>query len=209
MSDDGWAKHPFPPNKHLHYSPLRRIQQHKDSDGVQHNVLVQTEEMSCGLAAATMIIDLWRHRGQPSGPSAEMRLKQIAGQFAGSMVEEDQEHKSQGPHSGHKGSRATNIEQLLLHEGIGIAAVWHRWQEKPDSDALALGRIHHRPALLLWGWYDAAGNNRQGGHFTVGARVTKTNRVVILDPWDGSLAEIERRARYKGAGMLAAAVYTG
>ena len=138
-----------------------------------------------------------------------MRLKQVAGQFSGSMVTQDQIFKSQGPGSGHGGSLATNIEQLLLHEGIGIVAVWHRWQEKAGSDALALGRIHHRPALLLWGWYDAAGNNRQGGHFTVGARVTKASKVVILDPWDGSLAEIERRARYQGAGMLDAAVYTG
>ena len=85
MSDSDWSTHPFPPNKHLHFSPLRRIQRHKDSDGVLHHVLVQTEEMSCGPAAAAMLIDIWHHRRKPGGPDAEMRLKQIAGRFPGSM----------------------------------------------------------------------------------------------------------------------------
>jgi Papain-like cysteine protease AvrRpt2 len=209
MPDNDWSKYPFPPNQHLHFSPLRRIQQHKDSDGVLHDVLVQTEEMSCGLAAAAMLIDIWHHRRKSGGPDAEMRLKQIAGRFPGSMVEQDTKWKSQGPSSGHEGSQVTNIEKLLLRERIPITAVWHRWQEKANTAALALGRIHHRPALLLWGWYDASGNNRNGGHFTVAARVTKAGNVVILDPWDGSLAEISRAARYNGSGMLDAAVYTG
>ena len=207
MPDNDWSKFPFPPNKHLHFSPLRRIQQPKDSDGISHNVLVQTEEMSCGVAAAAMLIDL--RRRSPGGPAAEMRLKQIAGRFPGSMVEQDKKWKSQGPCSGHQGSQVTNIEKLLLNEGISISATWHRWQERAGTDTLALERIRTQPALLLWGWYDAAGVSRNGGHFTVAARVTKGGKVVILDPWDGTLSEISAGNRYKGSGLLDAAVYTG
>jgi hypothetical protein len=209
MPDNNWSKHPFPPNQHLHFSPLRRIQRHKDSDGVLHNVLVQTEEMSCGLAAAAMLIDIWRHRRKPGGPDAEMRLKQIAGRLPGlSVVAEDNRVHSQGPRSGHRGSHVSNIETLLSHERVPITAVWYGWVEKPGTAALALGRIHHRPALLLWAWYNGAGTKIRG-HFTVAARVTKAGDAVILDPWDGSMAELARAARYQGSGMLEAAVYTG
>jgi hypothetical protein len=123
-------------------------------------------------------------------------------------VQEDLEKKSQGPNSGHRGSYVTNIEKLLLYEGIPITAVWHRSEEKRGTSALATGRIRHRPALLLWGWYDASGG-RHGGHFTVAARVTKTGKVVILDPLDGTLSEIQALGSYKGNGLLDAAVYTG
>lgn len=209
MSGTDWSTHPFPPNQHLHFSPLRRIQEHRDSDGVLHNVLVQTEEMSCGIAAAAMLIDIWHGAATPGGPDFEMRLKQIAGRFPGSMVEQDKIWGSQGPNSHHEGSQVTNIERLLLHEHIPITGVWHGWRERTGTNALAAGRIRHRPALLLWGWYDAAGQNRNGGHFTVAARVTRSGRIVILDPWDGSLSEITRTQRYQTSGMLDAAVYTG
>lgn len=172
-----------------------------------HDVLVQTEEMSCGPAAAAMLIDIWHYRHHPGGPDAEMRLKQIAGRFPGSMVEQNKKWNSQGPLSGHGGSLVTNIESLLLHERIPLKAVWHRWQEKAGTSSLAVGNIHHRPALLLWGWYDAFGT-RHGGHFTVAARVTKKGTVVILDPWDGSLGEIVAGGSYR-TGLLDAAVYSG
>lgn len=123
------------------------------------------------------------------------------------MVEQDDRRGSQGRNSGHEGSRIDNIEELLLHELIPITATWHR-QTMADNAALDLGRIHHRPALLLWGRYDASGK-RNGGHFTVAARVTKAGDAVVLDPWDGTIAELPRAARYKGSYMLDVAVYTG
>lgn len=209
MSGNDWSTHPFPPDHHLHFSPLRRIQEHQDSDGVTHLVLVQTEEMSCGIACAAMLIDLWHRASTPGGPEFERRLKEIAGRFPGSMVEQDRIWGSQGPNSHHEGSQVTNIERLLLHEHIPITAVWHGWRERTGTNALERPRIRHRPALLLWGWYDAAGQTRSGGHFTVAARVTTAGRIVILDPWDGSMSEITRTQRYKVSGMLDAAVYTG
>ena len=204
MAND-WSKHPFPPNRHVHFSPLRRVQQRKDSDGVAHQILVQTEEMSCGPAAVAILISLCRH--QPLGTAADMRLKTVAARFAGSMAEQDEKWKSQGPNSGHQGSYLANIENVLVHEHIPIAASWHRWQEKSSTAVVAQGRVHHSPALLLWGWYEQS--QRVGGHFTVAARVTRAGKVVILDPWDGSLAEIAAGALYKGSGMLDAAIYTG
>ena len=43
----------------------------------------------------------------------------------------------------------------------------------------------------------------------VAARVTRAGKVVILDPWDGSLTEIQAGAPYQVSGMLEAAIYTG
>ena len=63
---DTWATHPFPPGGHLHFSPLRRVQERTDSDGIRHRILVQTEEMSCGPAACAMD-RIWRSQGPASG----------------------------------------------------------------------------------------------------------------------------------------------
>ncbi|WP_376088575.1 hypothetical protein ACE7GA_16360 [Roseomonas sp. CCTCC AB2023176] len=205
---DTWATHPFPPGGHLHFSPLRRVQERQDSDGVTHRILVQTEEMSCGPAACAMLMDLWNGQQHADASAWEMRLKAIAGRFPGSMVEQDRIWRSQGPASGHEGSQVTNLERLLQSQRVRIRGIWHRWTERAGTNALALGYIRQHPCLLLWGWYDARGN-RNGGHFTVGARVTSQHKVVVLDPWDGSLGEVTSTGNYMGNGQLDAVVYTG
>ena len=80
-------------------------------------------------------------------------------------------------------------------------------EEKSSTASIAQGHVHHSPALLLGGWYQQS--RRVGGHFTVAARVSRAGKVVILDPWDGSLTEIQAGAPYKVCGLLDAAIYTG
>jgi hypothetical protein len=178
------------------------VQSGKDSDDKAYSILVQTEEMSCGVASAVMIVDLVSGK-QPSGPDAEQRFKQIAAQFPGSLVASDQLW-SRGQDYG---STSENIRMLLEKQNITIALIESRPMKAPL--VLQLSRLH-KPAALLWGWYpNGISGKRTGGHFTVGAGVTSKAGIVILDPWDGSLSEILPGAAYKSIGLLDCAIYTG
>jgi len=202
LGSSSWSK-PFPPNQHLHFSPLRRLQSATDSDGTAYSILVQTEEMSCGVAAAAMIMDLIIGHAQPAGPDAEQRLKQIAAQFLGSLVESDRRWST-----GHDyGSTVANIAMLLKHQNVAVSSVETRTAKAPL--VVQLSRLG-KPAALLWGWYPSGiTGKRTGGHFTVGAAMTSRAGIVILDPWDGSLSEILPAATYQKIGLLDCATYTG
>jgi hypothetical protein len=205
MSDKSWTR-PFPPGKHLHFSPLRRVQQATDSDGNAYDILVQDEEMSCGLAASAMLIDLYWGFCEAGMMDAEARLKKIAAKFPGSLVESDRLWALGKDF----GSTADNIEQLLKSQGIPIASKDARWLSKNNAiPVLRTGRLQE-PAMVLWGWYRSGPQgSRSGGHFAVVARATKQGKVVILDPWDGSLSEIQSGWAYHGVGYPDCIMYTG
>lgn len=208
MPSDDWSVHPFPPNKHVHFSPLRRVQTRRDSDGVEHHMLVQTEEMSCGPAAVAMLMNVLHPAPDPESLAfTDMRLKAIAARYPGSMVQEDARTQSQGPHSGHQGSTSINTVDLMRDQGILVALEQRGFFFTRKPTAIMTARVQSRPALVLWGWYDRH-SNRNGGHFTVAARVTKAGRIVILDPIDGSLSEIQPLTAYKSNGLMDLAVYT-
>jgi hypothetical protein len=205
MSDTSWSR-PFPPGRHLHFSPLRRIQQAVDSDGSAYDVLVQNEEMSCGVAAAAMLVDLYRRVCEAGMADAEARLKKIAAQFPGSLVESDRLW-AQGKEFG---STADNIEQLLKSQKIPITAKAARWLDTNNATPVIQTSRLQKPAMILWGWYrNGLSGKRSGGHFTVAACATKRGTIVILDPWDGSLSEVMPGLTYHGTGYADCILYTG
>lgn len=61
------------------------------------------------------------------------------------------------------------------------------------------------PAIVLLGWY--SGGTRNGGHFIVASRVTRSGRVVFLDPWQGQLRELGSGPTYPGGGQFEQIVY--
>ncbi|HEY0124015.1 MAG TPA: papain-like cysteine protease family protein [Rhizobium sp.] len=200
MPPKPWIR-PFPPNEHLHFSPLRRTQDVKDSDGNTYRVFVQNEEMSCGLAAASMAIDLYRGQNTADSSAMETRLKHIAGQFPGSLEESDKLWAAGKDF----GSLASNIKATLNAQGVKVLLVSGPTGHPIPIDVTRLGK----PAIILWGWYPNGRNgNRNGGHFTVAARLAKSGQIVILDPWDGSLSEIAPGARYHGTGYADMVLYT-
>lgn len=75
-----WTR-PFPPNKHLHFSPLRRTQVCTDSDGKRYLVFVQNEEFSCALAPTTILIWLLKpfciYGSLKRGNAAQRYLRKI------------------------------------------------------------------------------------------------------------------------------------
>lgn len=200
MSTNPWVR-PFPPGKHLHFSPLRRIQQATDSDGNSYDILVQTEEMSCGVAAAAILIDLYE-KTSSAGPDAEARLKKIAAGFPGSLVDSDKLWAKGEDY----GSTADNIEKLLGSQGVPVTYKDACWLKKAGSTIIIEASRLRRPAAILWGWY--TNGKRHGGHFTVAARMTSAGNVVILDPWDGSLTELPKSHPYNGNGIAECILYT-
>ena len=200
MPDSSWVR-PFPPGKHLHFSPLRRVQQATDSDGNSYDILVQTEEMSCGVAASAILIDLY-NKTCSAGPDAEARLKNIAARFPGSLVESDKLWAKGKDY----GSTADNIENLLDSQGVPVTLKDARWLKKTGSPVIIEVSRLRSPAAILWGWY--SNGKRHGGHFTVGARMSSGGNVVILDPWDGSLSELPPPHPYNGNGYADCVLYT-
>ena len=196
-----WIR-PIPPDKQVHFSPLRRIQQARDSDGNVYDILVQTQEMSCGLASSVMLMALYGRICWIDDVDKERHYKQIAARFPGSLVESDKLWAKGKEY----GSTADNIEQLLKSQRVTIALKEARWLSQSETiPVLQISRLRS-PAMVLWGWY--SGGRRHGGHFTVAARATKNGAVVILDPWDGSLAEVMPGHPYNGNGYLDCVLYT-
>jgi hypothetical protein len=205
MSDKAWTR-PFPPGHHLHFSPLRRMQQAKDSDGNLYDILVQNEEMSCGLAASAMLIDLYWAFCDAGAMDAEARLKKIAAKFPGSLVESDKLWAVGKDF----GSTADNIEQLLKSQGIPITGKDARWLNVNSATPIIQIGLLQEPAMVLFGWYlSGLPGPRSGGHFAVAARATKQGNIVILDPWDGSLSEIQSGLAYHSKGYPDCVLYTG
>ena len=61
------------------------------------------------------------------------------------------------------------------------------------------------PAIVLLGWY--VGNQRNGGHFIVASRKTRSGKVVYLDPWGGVLRELGTGPQYQTSGRFEQIVY--
>jgi hypothetical protein len=209
-----WTR-PFPPDKHLHFSPLRRTQNCTDSDGNRYLVFVQNEEFSCALAATAMLIRLLNTSAFTDSSSEEVRLKDISAKFPGSLRDSDKLWSKEpiGKYGSLQfGTMAGNVKSLLDSQKVKITelqvGVFDQKTKKLIAPViLKKGRLS-KPGLALWGWYPmGTSGQRTGGHFTTIAGLTKAGRAIILDPWDGSLSEIGLTGRYKSAGCAEVIFY--
>jgi hypothetical protein len=199
-----WTR-PFPPNKHLHFSPLRRTQVCTDSDGRRYLVFVQNEEFSCALAATAILIRLLNNSVFTDPSSEETRLKDISAKFPGSLRDSDALWSKEpiGKYGTLQfGTMAANVKSLLESQAIKIAKIdvgsFDQSTRKLVRAVTLSQQYLSKPGLVLWGWYpQGLVGPRNGGHFTVAAGLTKAGNVVVLDPWDGSLSEIKLASRYK------------
>jgi hypothetical protein len=152
-----------------------------------------------------MLVDLYWGVCQPGTSDVEYRLKRIAANFPGSLVESDKLWAVGKEY----GSTADNIEQLLKSQNIPITAKDARWLSKNNAAPVLQTSRLQEPAMVLWGWYlQGFPGPRSGGHFAVAARATKQGKIVILDPWDGSMTEIQSGISYHGRGYLDCVMYT-
>jgi len=57
------------------------------------------------------------------------------------------------------------------------------------------------PAIVGIYWRNNANNAWVGGHAVVAARISSSNKVVFLDPWQGVLREVVNNGLYPGSGI--------
>lgn len=210
---NAWT-HPFPPNEHLHFAPLKRVQQLKDSDGNSYSAFVQGEEFSCALAATAMLILLIQGGDAADRSQDEQRLKRISAKFPGSLTQSDALWSKEAPGkygSLQFGTQAGNVKSLLENQKIKLAkvAVGTFVNGVLKAPAKIETALFKNPGMILWGWYpQGITGTRNGGHFTVAAGLTKAGKLVVLDPWDGTLTEQEPSKPYKNTGIAEVVFYT-
>src|SRR5262245_31968222 len=99
------------------------------------------------------------------------------------------------------GTTAGQVVQALRNDGLPAAPV-RISSAAPLVDLTRLSQT--TPAIILLGWYqqNASGQwERNGGHFIVAAERIG-NKIVLLDPWDGVLSEIQNTYLYQGNGVF-------
>lgn len=172
----------------------------RDTDGVTHYVDRQNEPMSCALASIGM---MWNQTRQQCSVNNETAYKAISGKFSGSLLQSQLNGDNRGLGSG---TGESNITPTLRLCGIRVSAdTGAMFPGTPSySFAWQKPRIRDRfPALLLVGWYRGAGAamTRAGGHFILASRCTSRTWVVVLDPWRGTLHELQGgQGRYNNHG---------
>lgn len=99
------------------------------------------------------------------------------------------------------GTKASQEVEALQNDGLRATAV-RITRAAPLVDLTRLSQT--TPAIILLGWYrqNADGQwERDGGHFIV-ASERIGNKIVLLDPWDGVLSEIQNTYLYQGNGVF-------
>jgi hypothetical protein len=179
----------------------------KDSDGRQHHMYRQSESMSCALASL-FVIDNYIYLSCNAG--GEPRIKAVSAVFPGSL----QQSQNNDPNRIGKGTSLGNIDQTAAALGIRFTAT---------DESLALPIVSYlsfdksrlyddRPALVAIYWREGFMNMStvRGGHAVVAARFTSAGKVVILDPWEPSIHEIDAfNGRYRNNGFISKVWYTG
>lgn len=183
-------------------TPRLSSQSLKDSDGVSFTVAKQQDSMSCGPAAVYMMEAIAKDGAVPGG---EARIQEISNRMPGSRLMSE---IMSGTGLGDYGTFADNLKSVIQYIGLKISAVdsWNSVSNRRLSEVSKQLRPG-RPALLLFGWYNARGR-RGGGHFVCGARFNSKGALVILDPWGGEINEVPNHGTYKQTGRLDLAVYT-
>jgi hypothetical protein len=173
----------------------------KDGDNREHFMWKQDESMSCALASLYYIQNAIRLSCDAGG---EKPIKQTSANFGGSLAA-----SQQGGGAG-TGTSLTNISDTAKSLGIRITKYeeYNTYFETAEFDKSRL--YDGRPALVAIRWRKGFMNLLPGGgHAVVAARITSKGLVVILDPWDPSLSEIQLTGgRYK-SGFIMGVWYTG
>lgn len=185
-----------------------------DSDGVTHQVWAQQQANSCAVASIWMARNqafqmtfaeeewslAWRIYGQvvqgmnfvPS-PPAPMSLDPRAHQ------------RNQNTFQNMFASFGTfmgQVAQALKNDGLKVT---HLTSFSPGSTVDSSKLSDTTPAIVLLGWYN--GSTRNGGHFIVASRQTRSGSIVYLDPWEGHLRELGTGPNYLSTGRFEQILY--
>lgn len=195
----------------------------KDSDGVSHRIYKQEEAMSCALACLFMMENQYEQATHQGG---EARMKELSGNYPDSLLASQIAGDNNGQGNG---TGVINTSKVLPVVGVPCSApakfvTWSQINHPTGTTDLAIATYNYaldyklvrdqRPALLLVAWLVKTGSKwlRAGGHFIVAARVTRRGALVVLDPWDATMHQLQGRQgvyRRNGQyGLITHAIYT-
>ena len=185
-----------------------------DSDKMVHQVWAQQQANSCAVASIWMARNqafqmtfaedewalAWRMYGQvvqgmdfvpqaPAGMTLDPRAHQPNQNTFQNMF------ASAGTFMG-------QVAQAIRNDGLKVT---HLTGFSPGTTIAPSRLSDTNPAIVLLGWYN--GNTRNGGHFIVASRQTRSGQIVYLDPWEGQLRELGTGPQYQSTGRFEQILY--
>jgi hypothetical protein len=187
-----------------------------DSDQYAHQVWAQQQANSCAVAS------IWMARNQALQMTVNEGEWALAWRIYGQVVQgipgallpappppmslNPASHPSnQNTFQNMFASFGTFMDQVaaaLTKDGLRVT---HKTAFSPGTAVDTRRLSDTTPAIVLLGWYN--GTVRNGGHFIVASRVTRSRKVVYLDPWQGQLKELGSGPAYPGGGRFEQVVY--
>lgn len=185
-----------------------------DSDNVTHQVWAQRQESSCAVAS------IWMARNQ----AKQMTVNETEWSLAWRLYHQVVQPmivvpEEPAPMSLHPGAHANDqnsfgnmfsragtfmqqVVRALINDGLRVT---HNTSFSRGTTVVASRLSETTPAIVLLGWY--SGGRRNGGHFIVASRRTRTGRIVYLDPWGGHLRELGAGPQYQSTGSFEQVIY--
>lgn len=185
-----------------------------DSDNVTHQVWAQRQASSCAVAS------IWMARNQAKQMTDSEGEWALAWRLYNQVVQGmDFVPDPPAPMSFHPGAhqndRSTfgnmfsiagtlmrHVSQALRNDHLRVT---HTTSFSPGTTVTASRLSDTTPAIVLLGWY--SGGRRNGGHFIVASRRTRSGRIVYLDPWGGRLRELGIGPQYQTTGRFEQIIY--
>lgn len=185
-----------------------------DSDQVTHQVWAQRQAASCAIAS------IWMARNQAKQMTINETEWALAWRTYNQIVSnQDLQPEPPAPMSINPGAHQNNqssfqntfsrhgtymnqVAQALQNDGLKIT---HKTSFSPGTSITASRLSDTTPAIVLLGWYN--GNTRNGGHFIVASRRTKSGQIVYLDPWGGQLRQLGIGPQYLNTGRFEQIIY--
>ena len=161
-----------------------------DSDRMTHQVWAQRQASSCAVAS------IWMARNQAKQMTFAESEWALAWRIYNSVVRGMILYPAPPPPmsfapSAHKDDQATfgnmfsrmgtymdQVARALVNDGLKVT---HKTPFVPGTTVDPSKLSDTKPAIVLLGWYN--GTQRNGGHFIVASRKTRSGKVVYLDPW--------------------------
>lgn len=186
-----------------------------DSDNYVHQIWAQEQANSCAVAS------IWMARNQARQMSVNEEEWALAWRIYGRVIQgiplpllpSPPAPMSLNPRAfsanqntfqnmfARFGTFMGQVAQALTNEGLTTSTT----PFVPGTVLQTSNISDTKPAIILLGWY--TGTTRNGGHFIVASRCTRSGRVVYLDPWEAQLNELGAGPAYPGGGRFEQIVY--
>jgi len=185
-----------------------------DSDGYAYDIWAQEQANSCAVAS------IWMARNQARQMTINEEEWDLAWRMYGQVVQgrglvpsppapmsldPSKFPADQNTFQNMFASAGTFMNQVVAKLKVdGFQATATTWAPGAVVDTRKLSDT--TPAIVLLGWYNGT-TNRSGGHFIVASRVTRSGKVVFLNPWQGQLHELGPGPNFPQGGVFEQVAY--